>query len=403
MPPSRWLPMILCWLLASPSLIGAQATRETATYKRIKASLDAVPAIDTHDHLWPFDKLPGYVETEHGKGMNLTGLWHNSYYRWTHPLTPERAGTISPAQGTTRKGKSKLTLPASAMVVCSDAKIYPPYTRPTLIAHRGASADAPEHTLAAYELALKHGADFVEPDLQMTRDGVLVCLHDTSLERTTDVAKVFPDRAREVKGKKTWPVAEFTLAEIQKLDAGSWKAPRFAGARVPTFQQMIDTVKGKAGIIPETKALEEYGKRGLNMEKALMEVLKANNLATPGADPQTPVVIQSFSADSLKALRKEQGCKLPLVHLMDKGDVSAERLKQIKVFAEGISPSKALVLAHPELVKDAHALGLSVTVWTFRAGNNGKFKDVREEMAYFLRDLGVDAVFTDNPERFPRE
>src|ERR1700752_2110970 len=84
----------------------------------------------------------------------------------------------------------------------------PMFAKPTLIAHRGASGDAPEHTLAAYELALKQGADFVEPDLQMTRDGVLVCLHDTSLERTTDVAKVFPDRAKVVDGRNTWPVAD---------------------------------------------------------------------------------------------------------------------------------------------------------------------------------------------------
>src|SRR5262245_17583566 len=132
-----------------------------------------------------------------------------------------------------------------------------PFTRPTLIAHRGASGEAPEHTLVAYELAQKYGADFVEPDLQMTKDGVLVCLRDTSLERTTNVAQVFPSRSVEAKGKKTWPVAEFTLEEIQRLDAGSWKDPKFAGAEVPTFQQMIDMVKGKAGIIPETKATEE--------------------------------------------------------------------------------------------------------------------------------------------------
>src|SRR5215475_1243496 len=94
------------------------------------------------------------------------------------------------------------------------ATVLAPYTRPTLIAHRGASWDAPEHTLAAYELALKQGADFVEPDLQITRDGVLVCLHDTTLERTTDVEQLFPDRAQALGGKKTWPVVEFTLAEI---------------------------------------------------------------------------------------------------------------------------------------------------------------------------------------------
>lgn len=282
-------------------------------------------------------------------------------------------------------------------------KAFPPYTKPTLIAHRGASAYAPEHTLAAYQLALKQGADFVEPDLQMTKDGVLLCLHDTSLERTTDVAKVFPARAKERKGKKTWPVAEFTLAEVQTLDAGSWMSPKFAGARVPTFQQMIEAVKGKAGLIPETKAPEVYGALGLSMEKELMEVLKANKLDAPGADPKTPVVIQSFSADSLKALRKDHGCKLPLVFLVGKGDLSADRLKEVKGFATGVGPSKDVLLARPGLVADAHALDLSVTVWTFRAGRTGEFADVRAEMAHFLRELKVDAVFTDNPDRFPRE
>src|SRR5947209_470054 len=109
-------------------------------------------------------------------------------------------------------------------------RVLPPYTRPTLIAHRGASAYAPEHTLEAYRLAMKQGADFVEPDLQITKDGVLVCLHDTTLERTTDVRTVFPDRSREVKGRKTWPVADFTLEEVQRLDAGAWMGARFAGA-----------------------------------------------------------------------------------------------------------------------------------------------------------------------------
>ena len=290
-----------------------------------------------------------------------------------------------------------------AALAADTPKALPPYTRPTLIAHRGASAYAPEHTLAAYELALTQGADFVEPDLQMTRDGALVCLHDTSLERTTDVAKVFPGRAKDVRGKKTWPVAEFTLAEIRKLDAGSWMAPRFAGARVPTFRQMIDAVRGKAGIIPETKAPEVYGRSGLNMEKRLMEDLKANRLDTPGADPKTPVVIQSFSAASLRALRDDHGCRLPLVYLMGGGGKSPVELRTVKEFADGVAPNKALVLERPGLVKDAHALGLSVTVWTFRSGQTGKFKDVRDEMAYFLRELKVDAVFTDNPDRFPRE
>ncbi|HYV38088.1 MAG TPA: glycerophosphodiester phosphodiesterase family protein [Gemmataceae bacterium] len=292
----------------------------------------------------------------------------------------------------------------SAMAsVGGDNKVLPPYSRPTLIAHRGASGDAPEHTKLAYELALKHGADFVEPDLQITKDGVLVCMHDTSLQRTTNVAKVFPDRAKMVNGKKSWPVAEFTLAEIQKLDAGSWKGAQFAGARVPTFQEAIDLVKGKAGLFPETKAPEVYGKLGLDMEKLLMQSLKKNGLDKPGADPKTPVIIQSFSAESLKVLRKDHGCKLPLIYLISKGELNKDHLINVKAFADGIGPSKAVVLARPELVKDAHALGMSVTVYTFSSGQTGKFKNVREEMAYFLNELRVDAVFTDNPDQFPRK
>jgi len=281
--------------------------------------------------------------------------------------------------------------------------VFLPYARPTLIAHRGASGDAPEHTLAAYVLALKQGADFVEPDLQLTRDGVLVCLHDTTLERTTNVEELFPERAQTVNGKKVWPVVEFTLAEIQGLDAGSWKGSQFAGARVPTFQQMIDLVRGKAGIIPETKAPGIYDRRGLNMEQAVMDQLKANKLDTPGADPKTPVVIQSFSEESLKKLRGECGCTLPLVFLVSGAVTTKDRLTEIKAFADGFAPNKGDVLAHPAMVKDAHDLGMSVTVWTFRKGGNGKFASAREEMGYFLRELKADALFTDNPDQFPRE
>ncbi|MEI7685066.1 MAG: glycerophosphodiester phosphodiesterase family protein [Planctomycetota bacterium] len=296
-----------------------------------------------------------------------------------------------------------VTLGVFAMLQSLPAdETYPPYRKPTLIAHRGASGKAPEHTLEAYRLALTFGADFVEPDLQMTKDGILVCLHDTTLERTTNVAKIFPDRAKLIKNRSTWPVADFTLAEIQKLDAGSWKGAEFAGARVPTFQQMIDVVKGKAGICPETKAPALYGKLGLNMEKTLMDTLRANGLDKPGADAKTPVAIQSFSPESLKTLRGAEGCKLPLILVFD-SEAKVPGLKEIKTFADGVGPSKAAVLARPGLVADAHALGMSVTVWTFRAGQSGKFANVREEMRDYLHKLKIDALFTDNPEEFPRD
>jgi glycerophosphoryl diester phosphodiesterase len=300
-----------------------------------------------------------------------------------------------------------LLLAVPGVALFGASQVVPPYTRATLIAHRGASAYAPEHTSAAYRLALEQGADFVEPDLQITKDGVLVCLHDATLERTTDVRKVFPDRARLLNRRKTWPVVDFTIEEVQRLDAGSWMSPKFAGERVLTLQQMIDLVRGKAGIFPETKLPESYEKLGWSMEKLLMETLARNGLERPGGNPKTPVVIQSFSAESLKALRRQHGCRLPLVLLVKSGTDAARRLspqglKDIKECADGIAPNKLIILNRPALVDEAHALGMSVTAWTFRSKERSRFANVREEMSHYLRKLHVDALFTDNPDQFPR-
>ncbi|MCS7078461.1 MAG: glycerophosphodiester phosphodiesterase [Chloracidobacterium sp.] len=285
-----------------------------------------------------------------------------------------------------------------------------PRNRKINIAHRGASAYAPEHTLAAYRLALEQGADYVEPDLQLTKDGVLVCLHDATLERTTNVRKVYPDRGRtETVGgqsRQVWRVADFTLEEIKRLDAGAWFGPQFAGERVPTFQEMIDVVRGKAGIYPEMKHPARYAALGFDMPKALLDVLKSNGLDRPGADPQTPVVIQSFDADSLRRLRR-LGCRLPLVFLIDDeapGDwISPDGMRRIRRFADGVGPSKHIVAKTPEVVRWARAAGLSVTLYTFKSNATGNFPDVEAEMRHFLYNLGVDAVFTNNPDRFPRE
>src|SRR6267142_6695726 len=147
----------------------------------------------------------------------------------------------------------------------------PAASRKILVAHRGASAYAPEHTFESYQLALKQGADFVEQDLQITRDGVLVCLHVLTLERTTNVKDIFPTRSQEELAPRSpseqgnsmagtpvrrWYVSDFTLRESKQLDAGSWFNPKFKSARVPTFQEAIDLVRGKAGLYPETKAPE---------------------------------------------------------------------------------------------------------------------------------------------------
>lgn len=284
-----------------------------------------------------------------------------------------------------------------------------------LVAHRGASAYAPEHTLEAYRLALAQGADFVEQDLQVTRDSQLVCLHDLTLERTTNVEEVFPDRYREdvsedqspgAKAARHWYVSDFTLEEIRRLDAGSWFDPKFRGARVPTWQEAIDLVRGHAGLYPETKGPEVYGKRGLDMERLVLETLRRNRLDQPGADKRTPVIIQSFSAASLRRMRHEMKIRLPLVFLIG-GDPKNELLteaglREIRAFAEGIGPAKGLIARNPAIVELAHQAGLTVTPYTFRSSSIGKFPSVRAEMEEFLYNFGVDALFTDNPDQFPR-
>lgn len=287
-----------------------------------------------------------------------------------------------------------------------------------LVAHRGASSYAPEHTLQAYQLAIEQKADFVEQDLQITKDGILVCLHDLTLERTTDVRELFPDRFREEReeiagGKQIrhWYVSDFTLAEIKRLDAGSWFDTKFKGARVPTFQEAIDLIKGKAGLYPETKAPEVYGGRGFDMERLLLDQLKRNGLDTQHAlqAAKTPVIIQSFSAQSLMKMAKELKTDLPLVLLLDASNyqqwLNREGLIKAKTFAVGIGPYKLLLERQPDIVTFAHEAGLTVTPYTFgskEAFGASRFKSVREEMSYFLYELGVDAIFTNDPDQFPR-
>ena len=280
-----------------------------------------------------------------------------------------------------------------------------------LVAHRGASAYAPEHTLASYRLALEQRADYVEQDLGLTKDGVLVCLHDPTLERTTDVEEVFPDRFREVDGDRGWYVADFTLAEVKRLDAGSWFAPEFAGARVPTFQEAIDLVRGHAGLFPELKTPEVYRSAGGGsndsgpLEAALVEALRRNGLGRAGADPRTPVILQSFEADALRAVARDLPA-LPRTFLLGSRDgarwMTAAGLDEVKTFATGIGPSKTLIVVDPGLVPRAHARGLTVIPYTFRAGAPGTFADVTAEMRHFLVEYGVDGLFTDNPDLFPR-
>ena len=275
-----------------------------------------------------------------------------------------------------------------------------------LIAHRGASGYAPEHTLAAYRLALEQRADFVEPDLGVSKDGVLVCLHDDTLERTTNIATVFPDRpspdAPRRRPSRRWLANDFTVDEIRQLDAGSWFDPRFAGQRVPTFQDMIDLVRGKAGLYPELKSPPLYRARGVDMEKIFVDVIKKNGLEQPESLRQTPVIIQSFDEATIRRVAVDLPT-IPRVFLTEKDeDVTEARIRELSTFATGIGPEKKVIARHPEMVKRAHDAGLTVTSWTFRADEKTAFPTVRDEMAHFLYTLGIDALFTNNPDQFPR-
>jgi glycerophosphoryl diester phosphodiesterase len=295
---------------------------------------------------------------------------------------------------------------AASCLVLAAAHAQAPAPKKILIAHRGASAYAPEHSADAYRLAITQGADFVEQDLAVTKDGVLVSIHDLTLERTTDVEEVFPTRFVEqtVDGKtvRRWYVHDFTLTEIKRLDAGSHFDKTFAGTRILTFQEAIDLVRGKAGLYPELKDPEFYRQRGVNPVRLFAEIIRKNGLE---ADPKTPLVLQSFDDATLKAAVAELP-KVPRVFLVsdktpDRID-SSEKLTSIATWATGIGPNKAILETTPAIVEWAHAAKLTVTPWTFRASQPGKHASVREEMAYFLFTLGVDELFTDNPDMFPR-
>ena len=302
---------------------------------------------------------------------------------------------------------------AFALVALAAAMLAP--SRPFLVAHRGASGYAPEHTIAAYTLALEQGADYVEQDLTLTSDGVLVCLHDDTLERTTDVEARFPDRAvteTDADGHpvKRWYANDFTLAEIETLDAGSWFDPRFAGARIATLEAAIALTKGKVGIFPELKSPARLNARGgVDVERAVADLLTRHGLVGAQVKGRPAVYLQSFEEKSVRRLAEILPA-VPRTFLI--GDpkgaakwLTPDGLREVKTFATAISPARALIEARPALVADAHAAGLAVVPYTFRQAR-GTGAPEREAavgaMRRFVFELKVDGLFTDNPDLFPR-
>jgi glycerophosphoryl diester phosphodiesterase len=246
------------------------------------------------------------------------------------------------------------------------------------IGHRGASGYAPEHTIPAYDLALEQGADYIEIDLQMTKDGVLVAMHDDTLDRTADAPEGVPKRFC------SGPVIKRTLEQIKQCDVGSWFSPEYAGEQIPTLEEIFQRYGTSVNYYIETKNPEA----ALGMEEELLRLMDEYGLTEP-AEENWQVLIQSFSAESLMKIH-EMNSSLPLIQLYFSTKTSESiqaSLAEVSTYAVGIGPSMTDVDA--ALVEAAHALCLDVHPYTVNE---------TDEMKALIA-LGVDGMFTNLPDR----
>ena len=323
-------------------------------------------------------------------------------------------------------------------------------THPLVIAHRGASGYRPEHTLAAYRLAIQMGADYVEPDLVSTKDGVLVARHENEISGTTDVA--FRPEFAALRTTKVidgvaltgWFTEDFTLAQLKTL----WAVERIPLLRpgntaydgqfeVPTLQEVIDLVRFESrrarrtiGIYPETKHPTYFDSVGLSLEEPLVHTLRRNGLA----GRQAPVFVQSFETTNLRELSRM--IQVPLVQLLGQPTqvpydlvaagvprtysqlATPAGLAEIATYADGVGPEKSYVIPrNPDgslgeptsFVENAHGAGLLVHAYTFRAENFflpsdyrigtdlTAFGDYAGEVTAYL-EAGLDGLFADQPD-----
>lgn len=310
---------------------------------------------------------------------------------------------------------------------------------PIVIGHRGACGYRPEHTLAAYELAIQMKVDYIEPDVVSTKDGVLIARHENDITETTNVSKLqkFASRrtTKKIDGKEVtgWFTEDFTLAEIKTLRAkerlpfrNHFYDEQF---KIPTLQEVIDLVRKKSietkrtiGIYPETKHPTYFKSINLALEKPLVDILHQNGYTSS----KDPVFIQSFEVENLRQLDKMTD--LQLIQLLNEGTLqpydfvvkgdsrtyadltSPQELANIAEYADGLGIYKRLILPagednrlkHPtSLINDAHAVNLKVHTWTFREEEqylapNYQGNSQAEYQQFF--ELGIDGVFSDFPD-----
>ena len=301
-----------------------------------------------------------------------------------------------------------------------------------VIAHRGASGYLPEHTIAAKAMAYAQGADYIEQDLVMTRDGEVVVLHDHHLDTVTNVRDVFPGRAR---ADGRFYVIDFALAELRQLavserfrvDSDKRSAvfegrfpPGLSSFGISTFAEEIELIQGlnkstgrSAGIYPEIKSPAFHREEGKDISAAVLEILREYGYSTM----QDKVFLQCFDAFELQRIHNEllpaMKMAIPLVQLLGTGPefepaLTEQGLRRVAAYANGIGPSMSLIvgpdsvasdLQVTDLVERAHALGLVVHPYTFRRDRLPAFVDDYEQLLkIYFDDMDVDGVFTDFPD-----
>lgn len=232
------------------------------------------------------------------------------------------------------------------------------------IAHRGASGYAPENTIAAFDKAVQMKADYIEIDVQRSKDGKLVVIHDTTVDRTTE---------------GTGYVKDLTFDQLRSLDAGSWKGEQFVGEKIPTFDEILDRYRGKIGILIELKSPELYP----GIEESVAKELKERYLHLPQDEK---IIIQSFNFESMKKM----DALLPYVPIgvltSSSTDTTEQALKEFSAYADYFNPSYGIVTK--DLVNQVHSQGMKISSWTVRS----------QEAADFLLSMDVDGIITDYPD-----
>lgn len=280
--------------------------------------------------------------------------------------------------------------------------------RPLVIAHRGASGERPEHTLEAYRLAVRQGADYIEPDLVVTKDGHLIARHDAYLSTTTDIADhpEFAERRREILGRTDWWAFDFTLAEIKTLRAVQPRRGRdrsFDGtSTIPTFGEVIALTLTQSrqtgrviGLYPEIKHPAQHIDLGLDPTEALLSGVKT---ATASG---IPVYVQSFEAEYLIGLKGRVDAPLILLIYSERGKANVNPLDYSGTI-DGVGADKTLILGRTgtrtRLADEIQSAGLLLHIWTLRDDDvRSGYRSITAELEAAF-EAGVDGVFADYPK-----